>query len=344
MQILQKINKKANRSFARSQNNKILNSNIVLNRPRTNTETQLKLPITQVTPNFLGMNEGLSNLGNSLFRSKESDSNSYYMNHPNSKGLANNQNLLRCLPGMLENPELFGASGAEVNFFGDFEQKFLEANLDKVISLDELRSIAEAIGHRDWGYVKYILTIICLMLKSYQKISYNCNEEILGKSKKDLMHSALLNRSPSETSHKEQKNPELGNLVPNMQNVNLNPQMGKAEGILTGKTINRNNGLIFPEKRNLFDINNNLSKPKKVIKKTDIQNQLDSLNNIFRKMKNVDVQMNISDCWNCQTNFCTLHQLKGQRNSLGQPANAQFQKFSGSGLPLGMINPDHHNS
>lgn len=65
------------------------------------------------------------------------------------------------------------------DLFEDFEQNFLEANLDKVISLEELKSVAEAIGQRDWGYVKYILTIICLILKSYQSISRHADESLL---------------------------------------------------------------------------------------------------------------------------------------------------------------------
>lgn len=68
---------------------------------------------------------------------------------------------------------------ATEDLFEDFERNFLDANLDKVISLEELKSVAEAIGQRDWGYVKYILTIICLILKSYQRISRNADESLL---------------------------------------------------------------------------------------------------------------------------------------------------------------------
>ena len=63
--------------------------------------------------------------------------------------------------------------------------------MDKVISLDELKSIAEAIGKRDWGYVKYILTIICLILKSYQNISKHSDESILLKGRPMLGKSGL---------------------------------------------------------------------------------------------------------------------------------------------------------
>ena len=60
-----------------------------------------------------------------------------------------------------------------------------------MISLDELKSIAEAIGKRDWGYVKYILTIICLILKSYQNISKHSDESILLKGRPLLAKSGL---------------------------------------------------------------------------------------------------------------------------------------------------------
>lgn len=162
-----------------------------------------------------------------------------------------------------------------INYFGEFKQKFLEANLDKVISLQELKSIAEAIGKRDWGYVKYILTIICLMLKSYQNISKNCNEEM------------LLTPTPIK--------PELSGMIKKMN--------AKTSNELSCEPSN-NNGIIVPEKRNIF-MKQKVANEQRQLSKDDIKNQLNSLNNIFTKMKKIDVQMNISHCSKCQKQYCS---------------------------------------
>lgn len=136
----------------------------------------------------------------------------------------------------------------EQQMFSDFKAKFFEANLDKVISWEELRSIALAMEQRDWGYVKYILTIICLMLKSYQNIS----------------RSAHTGGSPAPSP--------LGvhQVMHGIQHMNLSPEVTREK----------------------------------------VQDQLKSLNNIFKKMKHIEVQMNISNCWNCQNSLCLLHPFK----------------------------------
>ena len=153
----------------------------------------------------------------------------------------------------------------EHELFGDFKIKFFEANLDKIISWEELKSIAVAIGKRDWGYVKYILTIICLMLKSYQNIS--------------------------ETNQHSKEN----NLI------------CEEKGVV---------GVISKMKEMKITPDNDKSKKNfKELSQEDVQNQLNSLNNIFKKMKNIEVQMNISNCWNCHNKFCSLHPFDLTPNS-----------------------------
>ena len=150
----------------------------------------------------------------------------------------------------------------EQEMFGDFKQKFFEANLDKIISWDELKSIAMATGNRDWGYVKYILTIICLMLKSYQSISETT--------------------SPTGS---QKENP---------------PREEGVEGVIDKM---RQMDLHKPPKKRTPEPGT------RELTEADVRGQLDSLNNIFKKMKNIDIQMNISNCWNCYNKFCTLHPL-----------------------------------
>lgn len=146
-----------------------------------------------------------------------------------------------------ERPSARGlARRAEVRRMEDFRDKFFESHLDKVISWKELQSIAAAIGSRDWGYVKYILTIICLMLKSYQNISHDA---------------------------RDQPPPAPGD---------------------------EPNALIVPQKR---------LAAKRAFARADIEKQLLSLNALFKKMKNIDIQMNISNCWDCHRDMCRLHGL-----------------------------------
>jgi hypothetical protein len=141
----------------------------------------------------------------------------------------------------------------------DFREKFFESNLDKIISWEELEAIALAIDSKDWEYVKYILTIICLMLKSYQ----NINEE-------------------SKTTEKE----EIIRIKNQSDNIG-----------------NESNTLIIPEKRYVNKT------PQVQFTKNDIQDQLMSLNNLFKKMKKIDIQMNISNCWNCHNKICGIHNM-----------------------------------
>ena len=136
----------------------------------------------------------------------------------------------------------------EQQMFSDFKSKFFEANLDKVISWEELRSIALAMEQRDWGYVKYILTIICLMLKSYQNIS----------------QSAQSRGSPGADSM------DVAGVMQGIQHMSLSSELTREK----------------------------------------VQDQLKSLGNIFKKMKHIEVQMNISNCWKCHSNLCLLHPLK----------------------------------
>ena len=164
------------------------------------------------------------------------------------------------------------------DLFEDFEQNFLEANLDKVISLEELKSIAEAIGQRDWGYVKYILSIICLILKSYQNISKNSDESILTQG--------LPN------------GPRLG--------IAGNP-LGQSQSAMK---------LIIPEKRTKFRKHSDSSRETKAFNSEEINDQLMSLNKIFKQMKTVDAQKGGSDCWSCQNYFCTIHKKKDAGNSM----------------------------
>ena len=168
------------------------------------------------------------------------------------------------------------------DLFGDFEHNFLEANLDKVISLEELKSIAEAIGKRDWGYVKYILTIICLILKSYQNISKHTDESILLKGR----GSGLANEG--------------------------------AQGLL-GKSGLK---LIIPEKRKTYRKQSDSSKETKAFNPEEINNQLMNLNKIFKKMKNEEVQMNLSNCWSCRNNLCTIH-----KNESGLSSQMKFKEI-----------------
>lgn len=153
--------------------------------------------------------------------------------------------------------------------FGDFEKNFLDANLDKVISLEELKSIAEAISQRDWGYVKYILTIICLILKSYQNISAHTDESILSKT---------ASRRPPFPLQGEM--PMLG--APKLK-------------------------LIIPEMRPPFRKESDSSRETKAFKQEEINHQLMNLNKIFKKMKNSDLPTKQSSCWSCQNRSCTIH-------------------------------------
>ena len=150
----------------------------------------------------------------------------------------------------------------EQNMFGDFKLKFFEANLDKIISWEELRSIAMVIGSRDWAYVKYILTIICLMLKSYQNIS------------KDVISTD--NNDP---------NPSVNNVMDKIKKMDISPT-------------------------NEYNKENNNMQMANHVTESTIRDQLKSLNNIFKKMKNIEVQMNISNCWSCYNNLCNIHPLK----------------------------------
>ena len=175
----------------------ILNNNIVLN------NSNLSMKMTKI------LGDPKKVFGNRLIQNNQSQFKIFQNNITNPPNLATNINQIEATK--------------MINYFGEFEQKFLEANLDKVISLQELRSIAEAIGQRDWGYVKYILTIICLMLKSYQNISKNCNEEM------------LLTPTPIK--------PELSGMI--------NKMNAKTSNDLFCEPSN-NNGIIVPEKRNIF--------------------------------------------------------------------------------------------
>ena len=157
------------------------------------------------------------------------------------------------------------------DLFGDFEQNFLEANLDKVISLEELKSIAEAIGKRDWGYVKYILTIICLILKSYQNISRHSDESLLSSGRRPL-------------AFRPENRPSL------------------PSGLK----------LIIPEKRKPFRKESDSSRETKAFKSDEINDQLMSLNKIFKQMKSGDAPKSLSNCWSCQNNICTIHLQKPQ--------------------------------
>jgi hypothetical protein len=214
---------------------------------------------------------------NKIMNSNIINNQNIYNNNLNSVlGTSNQRPINQCFQtppiNLLCNNNLLKKSKAQIEqeMFGDFKLKFYEANLHKIISWEELKSIAMAIGNRDWGYVKYILTIICLMLKSYQSIS-------------DSAH--------CESEHKE-----------NVSNQNVNDNVG-VEGVI--------------DKIKELDISkpNELEKPlvqdgkKRELSEAEVKEQLKSLNNIFKKMKNIDVQMNISNCWNCYNKLCTLHTL-----------------------------------
>lgn len=146
----------------------------------------------------------------------------------------------------------------EQRMFSDFKHKFFEANLDKVISWEELRSIALAMENRDWGYVKYILTIICLMLKSYQNIS---------------------GHTPKALQTPQRSLESVEGVMHSIKQMDLSPPLGAKQVPVT---------------------------------KESVQEQLKSLSNIFKKMKNIEVQMNISNCWKCYSSFCLLHPLQSQ--------------------------------
>jgi hypothetical protein len=148
----------------------------------------------------------------------------------------------------------------EQQMFGDFKNKFFESNLNMIISWEELKSIALAIGNRDWGYVKYILTIICLMLKSYQNISDNNQIKI---------------------SHNSPEIENVNSVIDKMKKMDISP-------------------------RNEHNKENDSKK----INEETVREQLNSLNNIFKKMKNIEVQMNISNCWSCYNNLCVLHPVR----------------------------------
>ena len=212
-----------------------------------------------------------------------------------------------------------------IDYFGDFEKKFLEANLDKVISLQELHNIAETIGQRDWGYVKYILTIICLMLKSYQNISDNCNDDVLNQK----------TSSPVR--------PESSGMINKMKDMSL-------------KDISVNspasNGIIVPEKRKSFLNQAVVQKRPKQFNQSEINEQLMSLSNIFKKMKNIDVQMNISNCWNCQQKYCTRHHFQPgvdpvsgfeAINLVGRSHQNQSDSFIGDSSSFSIIPQEKEN-
>jgi hypothetical protein len=162
------------------------------------------------------------------------------------------------------NPVKHSQEQVEQKMFGDFKNKFFEANLNKIISWEELKSIAMAIGNRDWAYVKYILTIICLMLKSYQNIS------------KDNF---------SNEKNKSNENESVTNVIDKMKKMDISPT-------------------------NDYNKENVCENETKSVNESTIREQLQSLNNIFKKMKNIEVQMNISNCWSCYNNLCVLHPLK----------------------------------
>jgi hypothetical protein len=203
-------------------------------------------------------------------------------------------------------------------FFGDFEQKFLEAKLDKIISLEELKAIAIAIGKQDWGYVKYILTIICLMLKSYQNINNNC--------KADQAQSSFLSKpqqldenDPGMVQRRDKLTPVLNEKAPTGRVIsfrNLDRSLEHRPPLQTlmdlGKeSENRQNKLLVPESKPLFSNKLNESDPNE-FGSEQVQLQLSSLHNIFKKMKDIDIQMNVSNCWSCKDNFCSMHQLNAQ--------------------------------
>lgn len=150
-----------------------------------------------------------------------------------------------------------------------------------MISLQELRAIAEAIGHRDWGYVKYILTIICLMLKSYQNISDNCEGDVLEGRGRDTAS-------------------DMKGMINSLNDMALNK--GQNSG-----------GLYVPQNRGgqtALKEGERVS-GSKAYSESEIKKQLASLETIFSKMKSINVQMNISNCWACQNNMCKLHHFPG---------------------------------
>lgn len=242
--------------------------------------------------------------------------------HPGSNKIMNN-NIIQKNQRPIQDPNLpdnihgiangglgqssgFGYFQSEQDYFGDFEQKFLDANLDKVISLKELRAIAEAIGHRDWGYVKYILTIICLMLKSYQNISENCEGEVLGgsalNSTSDMkgMINSLNDMAMKKNVGKDRQNETSELYVPKGR------VGGKSE---TGNLQNKGE---FKSSVNASINPSTVKAPgQKEFSEKEIKKQLASLETIFTKMKGINVQMNISSCWACQNSMCRLHNFSG---------------------------------
>lgn len=149
-----------------------------------------------------------------------------------------------------------------------------------MISLQELRAIAEAIGHRDWGYVKYILTIICLMLKSYQNISDNCEGDVLEGGDRDTAS-------------------DMKGMINSLNDMALN-KTGNGGLYVAGPRVGGPGGK-----------EGGLVPGSKTYSESEIKKQLASLETIFSKMKSINVQMNISNCWACQNNMCKLHHFPG---------------------------------
>lgn len=166
----------------------------------------------------------------------------------------------------------------------NFKKKFFESHLNEIISWEELQSVASAIDTNDWAYVKYILTIICLMLKSYQNISEEANNQA------------------EETSENTFLSPRV--------RLNLD---NNDDGITGAHPSNLGNNTQGNE--SLFMPSDYGHKCKSLrFKKEDIHDQLMNLNKLFKKMKRKNINMNISNCWNCQNNMCRIHHLGSSKD------------------------------
>jgi hypothetical protein len=304
----------------------VLNSNII------NTNNMHTLNQPSVTPHLFNHTDQSSIIKpNNLFISTQ-------QNNPAMNKNTNNQLFFEENSEINQNHfEYNYSNNQENNIFEDFEKKFIEANLHKVISLEELRTISQAIGHKDWGYIKYILTIICMMLKSYQNIRENCNENMLespqNKPKNDL--------TPNQISSSQRFMPLKPNENNSQEKIHFNKVKqinSKKEPLITlndfDKQNESSNKLIIPQQRTAFKVKT-MPQLSKDFSSDQINEQLISLQNVFQKMKNVNVQMNVSSCWACQQNTCSYHQNgkeSGDQNneSLNLGQRSFFKNFDQS--------------
>jgi hypothetical protein len=192
------------------------------------------------------------------------------------------------------------------NILADFEQKFIEADLHKVITLPELQNLSQAIGEQDWGYIKHILTILSLMLESYQTIRESYNHDVGEASQNEA------DIKPHRNIASCQRFTPIKSSVDKIEEQNEPLKMNlKNEPLLILNHFEKldQNKLIIPKQRTLFKMKS-MSHATNNCSNGQMNNQLISLQSLFQKMKTSNLGLNESSCLDCKRKICFLHQAK----------------------------------